>query len=110
MAILSFPQFSGGLFFDATDVDPFSVDLEGAGVKTVGKNPERAKFKIEDVNGDGHPDMVVEIDKKGLEGVDEDTEDMTLTGERVNNDTTRTPFTGKDAVDITQFMCLRSLE
>jgi hypothetical protein len=105
VAILSFPKFSGGLFFDAMDIDPLTVDLEGAGVKTVGKNPERAKFKIQDVNGDGLQDMVVEIDTKGFDGVNENTEEMTLTGLSDG-----TPFVGKDAVDITQFMCVRSLE
>ena len=49
--------------------------------------------------------MVVEIDTKGFDGVDENTEEMTLTGQSDG-----TAFVGKDAVDITQFMCLRSLE
>ena len=75
-------------------------------LKTVGKNPERAKFALQDVNGDGLQDMVVEIDTKGFDGVDGDTEEMNLTGDTNGG----TQFLGKDAVDITQFMCVRSLE
>jgi hypothetical protein len=110
VVIHSYVNYSGSVFFDATQVDPFSVDLEGAGVKTVGKNPERAKFQLQDVNGDGLPDMVVEIERKELIGIDSNTEEMTLMGQRVNNDSTRTAFEGTDAVDITQFMCLRSVD
>ena len=59
----------------------------------------------------GLTDTIVEIESKELrDGVDSNTEEMTLTGQRVNNDNTRSAFEGKDAVDITQFMCVRSLE
>jgi len=109
VAILTFANPSGSIFFDATDVDPLSVSLEGAGVKRVGKDGEKALHQIKDVNKDGLKDMVVQIVREDLVGVVGDTEDMTLMGQRVNNDTTRTAFVGKDAVDITQFMCLRSL-
>jgi len=105
VAILSFANF-----FDATDFDPTTVLLEGAGAKRIGKDGEKALHQKRDVNKDGLKDMVVQIVREELVGVGGDTVEMTLTGQRINNDTTRTPFMGKDAVDITQFMCLRSLE
>jgi len=51
--------------FDATQVDPLTVSLAGAGVKLKGKGTPMAAF--EDVNGDGIDDIVVHVDTTALE-------------------------------------------
>ena len=45
--------------FDATNVDPFTVQLEGAGVRLKGKSGNAGS--IGDVNNDGYLDLVVHI-------------------------------------------------
>jgi hypothetical protein len=47
--------------FDATQVDPASVQLQGLQVRAVG-NPNNLQAYIEDANGDGLVDLVVQID------------------------------------------------
>lgn len=46
--------------FDATQVDPDTVSLSGLSVKVVGKN-DKLLAHIEDVNGDGCDDLIVQI-------------------------------------------------
>ena len=46
--------------FDATQVDPDTVSLGGLSVKVVGKN-DKLLAHIEDVNGDGCDDLIVQI-------------------------------------------------
>jgi hypothetical protein len=65
VAILSTPDF------DATTVDPMSVNLEGAPVKVKKKGTPMASF--EDVDGDGYQDLVVHIDTQQLNLSKEDT-------------------------------------
>jgi hypothetical protein len=56
VAILSSPDF------DATQVDPATVSLDGQGVRVVGKGSTQAHQ--EDVNGDGLVDLVVQIEDR----------------------------------------------
>jgi len=55
IAILSTPDF------DATQVDPSTVTLDGLGVAVRGKG-DKLLASIEDVSGDGLPDLVVKIE------------------------------------------------
>jgi len=52
--------------FDATDVDPDTVTLAGAGVAVKGKG-DRYMASEEDVNGDGLLDLVVHIETQNLD-------------------------------------------
>jgi hypothetical protein len=49
----------GSADFDASTVDPFTVSLDGAGVRVKGKSGNAGS--LEDVNGDGYQDLVVHI-------------------------------------------------
>lgn len=49
----------GSADFDVSTVDPFSVSLDGAGVRVKGKSGNAGA--LEDVNGDGFQDLVVQI-------------------------------------------------
>jgi len=98
VAILSYETF------DATDIDPTTVDLEGAGVKLVGKD-EQPVTQTRDVNKDGIKDLVVHIETADL-GLASSDPEAELIGKTFDG----IMIVGKDAIDITQFMCLRSLE
>ena len=63
VAILSSEEI--GKEFDATTIDPSTVQLAGAGVAVRGKNNKYMAHK-EDVNGDGLTDLVVQIEIKNL--------------------------------------------
>ncbi|MGH7267665.1 MAG: hypothetical protein ACREMB_22840 [Candidatus Rokuibacteriota bacterium] len=58
--------------FDARTVDPTTVTLAGAGVALKGKG--RPQAAVEDVNGDGRPDLVVHVDTSALQLSGTDTE------------------------------------
>jgi hypothetical protein len=60
IAILSTPDF------DATQVDPGTVALAGAGVALRGKGNKSLAHE-EDVNGDGLPDLVVQVETENLD-------------------------------------------
>ncbi len=60
VAILGEPDF------DVRDIDPGSVELDGVGVKSVGKS-DKLLAHFDDVNGDGYEDLVVQI--QDLDGV-----------------------------------------
>jgi hypothetical protein len=53
----------GSADFDASTVDPFTVSLDGAGVRVKGKSGNAGS--LEDVNGDGFQDLVVQIIDEG---------------------------------------------
>ena len=79
VAILSTPSF------DARQVDPGSVTLAGAHVKVKGKGTYQTSFQ--DVNGDGRPDLVVQVMTQALELSAGDTraflEGRTFSGQRI---------------------------
>jgi hypothetical protein len=78
--------------FDATQVDPGSVRLEGQAIKAVG-NGSRLLAHAEDVNGDGRRDLVVQIqDVDGSFAGGSGT--ATLTGTLLNG----VPFRGTDSI------------
>jgi len=54
----------GSADFDASGVDPFTVSLDGAPVKAKGKSGKSGS--LEDVNGDGFQDLVVQIMDDGV--------------------------------------------
>jgi len=77
--------------FDAATVDPFTVELAGAGVRVKGKSGNAGS--LEDVDGDGDLDLVVQIeDDSVLEGKAE----ATLTGETFDE----IPIEGSDFICI----------
>lgn len=79
VAVLSTPTF------DATKVDPGSVTLAGAKVKVKGKGSYQAS--LQDVNGDGRQDLVVQVVTNALELTAGDTraflEGKTFGGQRI---------------------------
>jgi len=54
----------GSVDFDVTTIDPFTVTLNGQGVRVKGKSGNAGAF--EDVNGDGFLDLVVQIVDDGV--------------------------------------------
>ncbi len=91
--------------FDATEeVDPATIGLAGASVKTVGKD-ERPLTQNRDANKDGITDLVVKIliEELHLEGGDTEAE---LTGRTFEGK----PIEGTGAVTVKQTMCLRNVE
>jgi hypothetical protein len=82
--------------FDATTVDPETVELAGATVGTKGKS-DRLMASIEDVNGDGRLDLVVHIETEELASIPGDTEAI-LTGLTYGG----TPIEGSDSIRIVQ--------
>ena len=59
-------------FFDATTVDPTTVTLSDAGVKLRGKGTPMAS--VQDVNGDGLLDLVVQVSTEALQLTTTDTQ------------------------------------
>ena len=97
VAILSFETF------DATEVDPTTVFLAGAGVRRIGMDA-RPVTHTSDVNHDRITDLVVNILIEDLTLVPGDTE-ATLIGQTFDG----TPIEGVDSVEIQQRMCERTL-
>ncbi len=86
----------GSETFDVTSIDPASVQLEGLAVRMVGKS-DKLLAHIEDVNGDGFYDLVVQI--ADVDGVwTAGTTLATVTGSLWDG----TPIEGQDYVCITQ--------
>ena len=79
--------------FDATQVDPVSVFLDGQGVQVVGKGNTQAH--IEDVNGDGIDDLMMQIED--IDGTYQEGDTIaTLTGETFDG----TQIRGTDSICI----------
>ena len=79
--------------FDATTVDPNTVELAGAGVAIRGKGKLRARKK--DVDKDGDLDLLVHVKTKDLD-IEPGTTAVTLTGETYDG----TPIEGSDDIVI----------
>jgi hypothetical protein len=79
--------------FDATTVDPSTVTLDGAPVRL--KNDGTPHFYLDDVNGDGLTDMVVQVSTAGLTP---DSVEATLMGKTTDGET----IIGVDPVTIVQ--------
>lgn len=92
VAILSSEEV--GKEFDATTVDPSTVQLAGAGVAVRGKN----KYMVhkEDVNGDGLTDLVVQIEIENLNPDKLEDGSAILTGQTSNG----IEITGSDKIAI----------
>lgn len=80
--------------FDASTVDPFTVVLDGAGVRVKGKSGNAGS--LEDVNLDGYMDLVVQIVDDG--GYSPGDTAATLTGKTYD----LVPIQGTDSICITQ--------
>lgn len=79
--------------FDARQVNPASVTLAGARVRVKGKGT--LQVSIEDVNGDGRPDIVVQVSTQALELTAGDTRAF-LEGKMFNG----TPIIGSDSIRV----------
>ena len=97
VAILTTSGADGDAFdFGAATVDPFTLALDGAGVRVKGKSNNAGS--LEDVDGDGDLDLVVQIaDTDGT--YSSGTSTATLTGQTIGG----TPIQGTDSVCITQY-------
>jgi hypothetical protein len=85
----------GSADFDVNDIDQTTVELEGLTVKIVGKKTEKLLAHIEDVNGDGIADLVVQIqDEDGTFASGHGT--ANVTGTLWDG----TPFLGTDSICI----------
>jgi hypothetical protein len=92
--------------FDASaEVDPITVGLEGAGVKTVGEDDRPLPPQTRDVNGDGLADLIFKIAREGL-GLEPGDTEAELTGRTFGG----MPIEGTGAVEVEERMCLRTLE
>lgn len=84
----------GSADFDATQIDPGTVTLQGLAIKAVGKSAKLLAH-IEDVNGDGFDDLVVQI--QDMDGAFEPGSGTAkVTGLLYDG----TPFEGSDSICI----------
>ena len=67
--------------FDATTVNPATIRLAGAEVAVRGKGKLLAH--VEDVNGDGLPDLICQVETESLT-LDPDVGDVWLTADTIN--------------------------
>jgi hypothetical protein len=81
----------GSSTFDASTIDPFSVGLDGAGVRVRGKSGNAGS--LDDVNGDGYLDLVVQI-------IDEGTYQAGDTWATLSGMAGLNPITGGDSICI----------
>jgi hypothetical protein len=89
--------------FDATDLDPITIVLAGAGVKT--DKHELPVTRAKDVNKDGLTDLIAKFVTEDL-GLDSGDTEAWLQGSTFGG----VYFEGKDAVKVKQQMCVRTLE
>ena len=75
--------------FDVSDVDPATVDFEGA---------SPVKWAIEDANGDGYLDLVLKFKTQDITGLFPGDTVAQLTGELTGGQ----PFQGEGPVNIAQ--------
>ena len=90
--------------FDATQVDPLTVDLEGAAVRLVGKNQD-PQTQERDINSDGITDLIVQVEASDI-SLESGAGEAILKASTFSSE----PIEGADAVNIKQQMCLRGVE
>ncbi len=83
----------GSATFDASQIDPLTVTMADAQVKLKGKGTPMAS--LQDVNGDGFLDLVVQVSTSTLQLTATNTEAI-VEGATVGG----TPFRGKDSLNI----------
>ena len=92
----------GRPFYDTTDIDPATMMLAGASIRTVGKD-ERPQAQVKDADHDGNPDLEGKFVSQELGLTSQDQyavlEAETTTGEQVE---------GLDAVSVREVMCMRN--
>lgn len=97
------PAIFSTLSFDATKVLPGSIALAGGTVKLKGKGMSTYQFSISDLNGDGRPDMLVQIETQTMD-LDPSMVSAMLEGIYVQDlgsgNTRNIPIYGIDAVTI----------
>lgn len=87
----------GSANFDVTEIDASTVELEGLAIRAVGKS-NKLLAHIEDVNGDGLDDLVVQIEEADGVFSPGDTT-ATLTG-NLSPEFDSAPFEGTDSICI----------
>lgn len=80
---------------DAALVNPDTVSLSGAGVAVRGKG-DKSMARLEDVNGDGLKDLLIQVVTTNLDPLDLQSGHATLTGNLYDG----TPIEGKDTINI----------
>jgi len=86
----------GSMDFDVMNIDPGTVELEGVGVRVVGKS-NKLLAHFEDVNGDSHKDLVVQIEDSDSDHIFSDGCTMaTVSGKLIDG----TLFEGQDTICI----------
>ncbi len=83
--------------FDATEVDPSTVVLESLAVKAVGKS-DKLLAHIEDANGDGFADLVVQMEDG--DGVFEVGDTIATVSGNLLPEFGTTPIEGSDSICI----------
>jgi len=83
----------GSAHFDASTVDPATISLEGAQARLKGKS--RNYGSLQDVNGDGYPDLVVQVNTQDL-GLTAGSSTATLTAYTFGG----VPVSGSDSINI----------
>lgn len=89
--------------FDVNDINPDTLRLADAAVKVVGKKDPHTLCSTEDVNADGHDDLVCHFNTTELGDIlDGTATSATLRGQTVEG----TPIEGSDSVVIVKDGCL----
>jgi hypothetical protein len=83
----------GSAEFDAATVDPVTLRLASAGLKLKGQGKGGGIFSLDDVNGDGFPDLLAHIATQGLE-----LTATSVSAELIGTTFDGTPIFGVDAV------------
>ena len=87
----------GSGIFDVSCIDPFTVTMAGASVKVKGKSDNAGS--LDDVNGDGHLDLVLQMVTSELTLTGDKTEAV-VEGDYCCTDSGCYPFSGVDSVNI----------
>lgn len=92
----------GRPFYDTADIDPATMTLAGAPIRTTGKD-ETPQAKVKDTDHDGNPDLEAVFVSQDLALTSQD-QFAVLQAETFDN----APIEGLDAVSVRELMCSRS--